>query len=221
MPCAPVQRRGSASSPLRRRPAGRLRCQKYSSVSAGASARRAGAHFRRACVPPLSGWPSSTDTALRCRDRLPTLNAMARDDEIAFPGDPGDERELLLAWLDYLRGAVLRKVRGLNDEDVRWRPDGCLIPLLGIVNHLAHVEWRWIDGGFLGDVIDRNEEEFCPGLELNSEESHRCVPRSSGSDERGSSIAVAQHSLPIVGRDDSALGAPTPHQRDRASRWSR
>jgi uncharacterized damage-inducible protein DinB len=80
-------------------------------------------------------------------------------------GDP-DERELLLSWLAYLRAAVLRKVEGLSDVQARWRPEGRLISLLGIVNHLTRVEWRWIDGGFRDEVVSRSEEEFEPGAEL-------------------------------------------------------
>ncbi len=91
---------------------------------------------------------------------------MASEEEIGFPGDDPDERELLLSWLDYLRGAVLRKVEGLTDEEARWRPDGRLLPLLGVVSHLTAVEWRWVDGGMLGQEVDRNEEEFSPREEL-------------------------------------------------------
>jgi uncharacterized damage-inducible protein DinB len=86
--------------------------------------------------------------------------------EIGFPRGTSDERELLLRWLGFLRGAVARKVEGLSDEQGRWRPDGALISLLGIVNHLTHVEWRWIDGGMLGQEVSRSEEEFTPGPEL-------------------------------------------------------
>ena len=57
---------------------------------------------------------------------------------------------MLLRWLDYLRGAVLRNIEGLTDEQARWTPDGALISVLGVVNHLTHVEWRWIDGGIHG-----------------------------------------------------------------------
>jgi uncharacterized damage-inducible protein DinB len=93
-------------------------------------------------------------------------NVAESDQDIGFPrGDP-DERELLLGWLDYLRGAVLRKMEGLDDTQARWTPDGRLISLLGIVNHLAHVEWRWIDGGMRGEDVSRSEEEFHPGPEL-------------------------------------------------------
>jgi uncharacterized damage-inducible protein DinB len=83
-----------------------------------------------------------------------------------FPSGHADEHELYLDWLRYLRGAVVRKVEGLTDEQARWRPDGALISLIGIVNHLTHVEWRWIEGGMRGAAVDRREEEFAPGAEL-------------------------------------------------------
>jgi uncharacterized damage-inducible protein DinB len=41
--------------------------------------------------------------------------------------------------------------------------------VLGVVNHLTHVEWRWIDGGMLGNEVSRHEEEFTPGTELSVE----------------------------------------------------
>jgi Protein of unknown function (DUF664) len=85
---------------------------------------------------------------------------VATDDEIDFPVGTGDERELLLSWLRYLRGAVLRKLDGVGDEDARWSPDGRLLPLLGIVRHLTNVEWRWIDGGFLGAEVSRADDEL-------------------------------------------------------------
>lgn len=92
--------------------------------------------------------------------------AMSKEDDLDFPrGDP-DERELLISWLHFLRGAILRKAGGLSDEAARWRPDNRLISLLGIVNHLTHVEWRWIDGAMLGEETSRSEEEFRPGPEL-------------------------------------------------------
>ena len=88
---------------------------------------------------------------------------MPTDAEIGFPSGCDDERELLLDWLGYLRGAVLRNIEGLTDDEARWRPHGALLPVLGIVNHLTRVEWRWIDGGMSGAEISRSEEEFTPG----------------------------------------------------------
>jgi uncharacterized damage-inducible protein DinB len=92
---------------------------------------------------------------------------VASDEEIGFPAGNDDERELLLSWLRYLRGAVIRKVEGLTDEQARWRPDGKLISPIGVMNHLTKVEWRWIDGGMRGEEVARSESEFAPGPELS------------------------------------------------------
>ena len=91
---------------------------------------------------------------------------MPTDEELGFPAGLDDERELLLAWLGYLRGAVIRNVDGLSDEQARWTPEGKLLSPLGVMNHLTNVEWRWIDGGMLGAEVSRDEAEFHPGPEL-------------------------------------------------------
>ncbi|HEY7917039.1 MAG TPA: DUF664 domain-containing protein [Acidimicrobiales bacterium] len=91
---------------------------------------------------------------------------MVTDRELGFPRGIADEKQLFLAWLGYLRGAVIRSAEGVDDEGARWRPDGALISLIGIINHLTCVEWRWIDGGMGGDEVDRSETEFNPGPEL-------------------------------------------------------
>lgn len=92
-----------------------------------------------------------------------------KDTGFELAQDSADERELLLNWLGYLRGAVLRNIHGLSEEDAHRRPEGRLLPLAGIVNHLIGVERRWIDGGMLGGPIYRGEEEFFPGPELTVE----------------------------------------------------
>lgn len=88
-------------------------------------------------------------------------------DELGLPPGSQDERELLLAWLGYLRRAVLRKVEGLDEVQARWTPDGKLIPLIGVVNHLTRVEWRWLEGGFRGVKVARSEEEFNPASDVS------------------------------------------------------
>ncbi|MGI8810613.1 MAG: DUF664 domain-containing protein [Acidimicrobiales bacterium] len=98
---------------------------------------------------------------------------MPTDDEFSFPGGVSGERDLLLTWLRYLRGAVLRNLEGLDEVQARWTPDGRLIALLGIVNHLTNVECRWIDGGFAGATVTREESEFRPGPELSVNEAVR------------------------------------------------
>ena len=101
---------------------------------------------------------------LESQDRERQESVSSSEDD--FPSGTPDERELFLSWLRYLRGAVVRKAAGLGDEDARWTPDGALLSLLGIVNHLTHVEWRWIEGGMRGQEVSRSEEEFRPGPEL-------------------------------------------------------
>lgn len=91
---------------------------------------------------------------------------MSSETQLGFPTGTSDERELFLRWLHFLRGAVLRKVQGLTEEQARWTPKGRLLSLIGIINHLTRVEWRWIEGGMHGKQVTRNEEEFRPGAEL-------------------------------------------------------
>jgi uncharacterized damage-inducible protein DinB len=109
---------------------------------------------------------------------------LPRGTEAELPRGTDDETELLLGWLGFLRGAVLRKVDGLDDESARWTPEGRLIPLIGVVNHLTRVEWRWIDGAMLGQAVDRSEEEFRPGAELTLEAAVRAYrERAAATDE--------------------------------------
>jgi hypothetical protein len=111
-------------------------------------------------------------------------------------GSGDDERELLVATLGFLRDAVLRKAAGLTEEQARWRPDGRLLPLVGIVHHLSCVEWRWIDGAFLGADVVRSEEEFAaPGSTLE-EATDRYRARAAETD----AIVFAAESLDAKGR---------------------
>jgi hypothetical protein len=77
---------------------------------------------------------------------------------------PGtDERELLLGFIRWQRAQVVATVDGLTEAELRWTPDGKLLPIIGIVNHLAHMEWRWIEGRYLGSQFPPREEEFALG----------------------------------------------------------
>jgi hypothetical protein len=55
------------------------------------------------------------------------------DEDIGFPSGQTDERELFLSWLRYLRGAVLRNLDDLDDEQARWRPDDRLALILSLL----------------------------------------------------------------------------------------
>ncbi|WP_208720160.1 DinB family protein [Amycolatopsis circi] len=70
------------------------------------------------------------------------------------PDSLSDPRELLLAYLDYYRDTLLRKLDGLSDDELRtsrvpsgWTP-------LELLKHLAFVERRWLRWGFLGEDVD-------------------------------------------------------------------
>jgi uncharacterized damage-inducible protein DinB len=115
---------------------------------------------------------------------------VATDEEIGFPVGNADERELLLSWLAFLRGAVIRKAEGLTDDAARWTPDGRLISVLGVVNHLTNVEWRWIDGGILGREVGKTDE-YRPGADVTVEAALAAYR------ERASATDATVRSLPL------------------------
>ena len=77
-----------------------------------------------------------------------------------------DERELLLRFLARQRSHVVATAEGLTEEEARWTPDGRLLPIIGILNHLTHVEWRWIEGRYLRTAFPPRAEEFRLGGEV-------------------------------------------------------
>jgi hypothetical protein len=62
------------------------------------------------------------------------------------------ERETLLGWLTFHRETAIHKLEGLSDEDACRRivPTSELTPV-GVVNHLAYVEWGWFREVFAGE----------------------------------------------------------------------
>jgi hypothetical protein len=71
-----------------------------------------------------------------------------------------DERELLLRFLHRQRQEVVATADGLTDGQARWTPEGKLLSILGIINHLTHVERRWIEGRYLQAAFPPRVEEF-------------------------------------------------------------
>ena len=76
------------------------------------------------------------------------------------PAPTADERELLLGYIRWQREQVVATTEGLSEDQLRWRPDERLLPIIGIVNHLAHMEWRWIEGRYLGSEFPPREDEW-------------------------------------------------------------
>jgi dipeptidyl aminopeptidase/acylaminoacyl peptidase len=78
-----------------------------------------------------------------------------------------DERELMLRWLHRQREEVVATAAGLSETQARWTPDGKLLPIIGVINHLTHVEWRWIDGRYLQAEFPPRTDEFHVGKGLS------------------------------------------------------
>ena len=89
---------------------------------------------------------------------------------VSAPAPTSDERELLLGYLQFKREAVVATSEGLSEEQVRWTPDGKLLPIIGVINHLTHVEWRWIDGRYVGARFPKRGEEFIVGPDRSIDE---------------------------------------------------
>jgi hypothetical protein len=89
-------------------------------------------------VPDRTGWKRSREPAMLTR--VTRLRV-------------GSEREVLSAFLDQQRDVIVWKLDGLTDEQLRQRiaPGG--LYLLGLVKHLASVEYYW-----LCDVFGRASE---------------------------------------------------------------
>ena len=68
------------------------------------------------------------------------------------PPYEGDERALLVAWLEYHRATLAMKCAGLTDDQLRTRsipPSG--LSLLGLVRHMAEVENNWFRWWLAGE----------------------------------------------------------------------
>lgn len=76
------------------------------------------------------------------------------------PVPSADEREVLLGYIRWQREQVVATADGLTEAQLRWTPDGRLLPIIGIINHLTHMEWRWIEGRYLGAEFPPRTDEL-------------------------------------------------------------
>lgn len=70
----------------------------------------------------------------------------------------GDERTILLAFLDYYRETMVLKIEGLSEEQARWKPAPTANSLLNLIYHLAGVEAWWFEGAILGKDPSRDRD---------------------------------------------------------------
>ncbi len=89
------------------------------------------------------------------------------NDDHPTPWTLAGERETLLDVLDYLRGAVVRKVDGVPRDRARQPMVASGTSLLGLVKHLTRVEIAWLPWGFAGRDVRVPEDAL---TELDSVE---------------------------------------------------
>lgn len=86
-----------------------------------------------------------TDTTARGDVGPPSLNT--------------DEKTTLIAFLDYLREALIVKTYGLSDAELRTPGVSSGTSLLWLIKHLIAVECNWFEWSYLGaDVPVRDDE---------------------------------------------------------------
>lgn len=64
-----------------------------------------------------------------------------------------DEREMLLAFLDYFRAVIIYKASGMTPEQLDTRLGPSTLTLGGLVHHLAVVEDGWFTRTIAGDEL--------------------------------------------------------------------
>jgi hypothetical protein len=124
----------------------------------------------------------------------------------------GDERPLLCAMVDYQRAVVLRKVGGLDEDDLRrvMTPSG--LTLLGLVKHLAYIERYWFQEVFAGLTVEMPWSDDDPDADWRPE------PGESAHEIVSLYLAEAQRSREIAA--GAALDAMSSHPVVRVSlRW--
>ncbi|WP_371601774.1 DinB family protein [Streptomyces sp. NBC_01220] len=67
--------------------------------------------------------------------------------------DVSDAHELLLGYLEWYRDALMRKLDGLSDDQLRTPVEPLGWSPLGLVQHLGWVERRWVRWGFGAEDI--------------------------------------------------------------------
>ena len=120
-----------------------------------------------------------------------------------LPRPAASEAQQLLEYLRWKREQVVATSEGLTEEQVRWTPDDRLLPILGIIHHLALMEWRWVEGRYLATPFPEREagSEFQVGPELTLDDAVEAYARQAARTEE---IVRAAPSLdaPCLGVED-------------------
>lgn len=76
------------------------------------------------------------------------------DCERTYPPYHGDEKEMLLAYLNFQRDTAICKLQGVNEEDARRTLGPSTLTLVGIVTHLTYVERTWFRAVMNGEDVE-------------------------------------------------------------------
>jgi len=89
----------------------------------------------------------------------------------------GDERPMLRVWLDWQRATLLWKCELLDDASLARRAvPSSNLSLLGIVRHMAVVEWSWFQRVFSGsDVASPIALDADRDADFNDLDPHRAM----------------------------------------------
>ncbi|RLK12090.1 uncharacterized protein DUF664 [Micromonospora sp. M71_S20] len=126
----------------------------------------------------------------------------------------GDERAVLESFLDFHRGVLLRKLRGLSDADAARRLVPSATTVAGLVRHLTLVERNWFPCLLApgpGDVYLTSQEDAEASFTLTDGET---VERLAAAYER-----ACARSREIAGRFDLDHVVPHPQLGEVSLRW--
>lgn len=129
--------------------------------------------------------------------------------------DPGvnvsDPYELLLSYLDWYREALLRKLDGLTDAQLRTPVEPLGWSPLGLVKHLGWVERRWMRWGFAAeDVVAYDPDGDAAEWRIPAAEATESVLSGYFEEVRRSRMLMAQAGLGEQARTGGRF--PTPEQ---------
>ncbi|MEU0550078.1 DinB family protein [Micromonospora sp. NPDC005979] len=126
----------------------------------------------------------------------------------------GDERAVLESFLDFHRAMVVRKVRGLSDDEAARRLVPTATTLAGLVKHLTLVERNWFPVLLApepGDVYLRSEQDAVASFTLDERDT---VDGLVEAYER-----ACDRSRAVVGRFDLDHVVPHPQLGEVSVRW--
>jgi uncharacterized damage-inducible protein DinB len=131
--------------------------------------------------------------------------------------ETGDERTMLLEFLDYFRAVFARKIDGLDEHTARTTLPPSPMHLLGMTRHLADVERWWFRVFFAGiDIPMLFESDTDPDLDWHAGPDDTIAhARALWRDEVAAARAIV---APVTDLD--TLGAVRTHRRgDVSLRW--